>query len=191
MRSPGLGRLYYYAFLNIYRPADSVPALDQGISIHREYYLPEASCPEGGCPAIHEASVGDQLQVRLTLTLPEEAYHLMVEDYLPAGAEIVDTSLKTTQQSLDVMGETKIEPLYDPGFPYSGGWGWWLFNTPRIYDDHIAWAVDYLPAGTYVLTYTLAVSQPGEYHVLPARAWQFYFPEVQGNSAGSMFAIRP
>ena len=24
---------------------------------------------------------------------------------------------------------------------------------------------------------------------LPARAWQFYFPEVQGNSAGEMFTI--
>jgi len=26
---------------------------------------------------------------------------------------------------------------------------------------------------------------------LPARAWQFYFPEVQGNSAGELFEIKP
>jgi uncharacterized protein YfaS (alpha-2-macroglobulin family) len=190
-RGPGLGRLYYTAHLNIYRPAESIPPLEQGMSITRGYYLPEVSCAEEGCPAIQEATVGELVQVRLTLTLPDAAYHLMVEDYLPAGAEIMDTSLKTSQQSMDEMGEPKIEPLYDPGFPYGGGWGWWLFNTPRIYDDHIAWAVDYLPAGTYELTYTLAVSQPGEYRVLPARAWQFYFPEVQGNSAGSLFTIRP
>ena len=33
--------------------------------------------------------------------------------------------------------------------------------------------------------------QAGEYRVLPARAWQFYFPDVQGNSAGAVFEIKP
>jgi len=37
--------------------------------------------------------------------------------------------------------------------------------------------------------YTLVLIHPGEYQVLPARAWEFYFPEVQGNSAGSLFKI--
>ena len=63
------------------------------------------------------------------------------------------------------------------------------FTEPKVYDDHIAWSVDMLPPGTYELTYTLVVQNPGEYRVLPARAWQFYFPEVQGNSEGEVFEI--
>ena len=60
-----------------------------------------------------------------------------------------------------------------------------------MYDDHIAFTAEYLPAGTYELTYTLVMLQAGEYQVLPARAWLFYFPEVQGTSAGTVFEIRP
>jgi len=107
---------------------------------------------------------------------------LLVEDYLPAGAEVLDTSLKTSQQ-----GAT---PLYDASRPFDEGWGWWYFGNPQVYDDHIAWAADSLPPGTYELTYQLVILQAGEYRVLPARAWEFYFPEVQGNSAGEVFEIR-
>jgi uncharacterized protein YfaS (alpha-2-macroglobulin family) len=93
----------------------------------------------------------------------------------------------------DFEAEPGVEssPLYSSSSPFSSGWGWWLFSEPQIYDDHIAWAADYLPAGTYELTYTLVALQAGQYRVLPARAWQFYFPEVQGNSAGSVFGVTP
>jgi uncharacterized protein YfaS (alpha-2-macroglobulin family) len=109
-------------------------------------------------------------------------YYLVIEDYLPAGAEVLDTSLKTSQQG--------AEPQYDPAQPFDEGWGWWYFDEPQIYDDHVAWAANSLPPGTYELTYQLVILQPGEYRVLPARAWQFYFPEVQGTSAGEIFEIK-
>ena len=71
----------------------------------------------------------------------------------------------------------------------SQGWGWWLFNDPIVYDDHITWTADYLPAGTYELTYLLVLTHPGEFQVLPAHAWMEYFPEVQAISAGDSFVI--
>jgi uncharacterized protein YfaS (alpha-2-macroglobulin family) len=88
--------------------------------------------------------------------------------------------LKTSQQ---------VEQPYSVETPFSNGWGWWMFNAPQVYDDHITWSADYLPAGTYELTYTLVLSHPGEYQVLPARAWMEYFPEVQATSAGDRFVI--
>jgi uncharacterized protein YfaS (alpha-2-macroglobulin family) len=125
----------------------------------------------------------------VTLTLPNDAYYLLVEDYIPAGAEILDPRLKTSQLG---EGDAPIaEVKFDSRHPFDSGWGWWYFNDAQIYDDHISWAADYLPAGTYELTYTIATFQPGEYRVLPARAWQFYFPEVQANSAGTVFEITP
>jgi len=188
-RDPGTGRLYYTAALEVSRPVEDVAPLQQGISVSRAYYPTGESCTIEACEAVQAARTGDLLRVRVTLTLDQQAYYLFLEDYIPAGAEVLDTSLKTSQQS--IPQEAPAEPLYDPRHPFGGGWGWWRFSKPRIFDDHITWAAGFLPAGTYELTYTLVINQPGEYRVLPAHAWQFYFPEVQGNSAGAVFAITP
>jgi hypothetical protein len=161
--------------------------VDRGLTISRRYAPSGADCTQVECGGVDSAQAGEQISVRLTLALPNDAYHLVVEDYIPAGSEILDTSLKTSQQGK----AEEMAPLYETEHPFGSGWGWWLFNAPQIYDDHIAWTAEYLPAGTYELTYTLSILQLGEYHVLPARAWQFYFPEVQGNSAGGTFTINP
>jgi uncharacterized protein YfaS (alpha-2-macroglobulin family) len=181
-RDDGMGRLYYNAHLRVHRPVEDVASLERGINISRAYYSVLEECPTGDCPPIQNAFPGEPVTVRLTLTIPETVYYMLVEDYLPAGAEVLDVSLKTSQQGA-------AEPHYDLHEPFAQGWGWWYFNDPQIYDDRIAWAVDVLPAGTYELTYQLVPLLPGEFKVMPARAWQLYFPEVQGNSAGDIFEI--
>ena len=170
-RTGGPGRLYYTAHLNVVRPAADVAPLNQGIGVTRAYLAQADGLGN---------RMGERVTVKIALTLKNDAYYLVVEDYIPAGAEILDTSLKTSQAGAAV---------YDVQDPFGGGWGWWYFNQPLIYDDHLAWAADYVPAGTYELTYTLVLTHPGKYQVLPARAWEFYFPEVQGNSAGALFVI--
>ena len=188
-RDGGEGRLYYTAALKVYRPVEDIAPLSRGMTISRAYYPQGEACPAKTCASIAESKTGELVRVRLRLALPNDVYYLLVEDYLPAGAEILDTSLKTSQQG--VLEGEEPPPLFDPRDPFVEGWGWWLFSRPRIYDDHITWAADYLPAGTYELTYTLVILQSGEYRVLPARAWQFYFPEVQGTSGGEVFTIKP
>jgi len=177
--------LYYTAALNVYRPPEDITPLDRGISVSRAYFI-QGSDLKTATP-VSTTQVGDTLTVRLTIVLPNDAYHFVVEDYIPAGTEILNANLSTSQ--LDQSGEPG--PLYDPHDPYSQGWGWWLFNPAQIYDDHIRWTASYLPAGSYELTYTLTILHAGEYSLLPARAWMFYFPEVQGNSAGGMLEIKP
>jgi uncharacterized protein YfaS (alpha-2-macroglobulin family) len=184
-RQSGTGRLYYTAALEVNRPVEDVAPLDRGISVSRSYY-PFGANLKTASPSTSTA-VGDMLTVRLTIVVPADVYHFAVEDYIPGGTEILNTNLKTSL--LGPNGEPG--PLYDPSDPFGSGWGWWLFNAAQIYDDHITWAASYLPAGTYDLTYTLTVLQPGQYHVLPAHAWMLYFPEVQGNSAGTIMEIKP
>jgi uncharacterized protein YfaS (alpha-2-macroglobulin family) len=184
-RESGTGRLYYTAALNVYRPVEDVASLDQGISVSRAYFPLGADLKTASPVSV--AKVGDTLTVRLTVVLANDVYHFAVEDYIPAGTEILNTNLKTSQ--LGPTGEPG--PLYDPRDPFGNGWGWWMFNAAQIYDDHISWTASYLPAGSYDLTYTLTVMQAGEYHLLPAHAWMFYFPEVQGNSAGGLLEIKP
>ncbi|MFO7585081.1 MAG: hypothetical protein R6W69_10155, partial [Anaerolineales bacterium] len=185
-RQAGNGKLYYRVILNVLRPAESAPALDRGIAVSREYL----DCRADPCQPVTSwqltpETVG-KVTVRVTVNLPHDMYYLNVEDYAPAGAEIVNPILKTSQQ-----GEKALDVEYfSPDNPYADGWGWWYFDSPRIYRDRIQWTADYLPAGTYVLSYTLIPSLPGEYRTLPAHAWMTFFPEVQGTSAGSLFEIK-
>ena len=194
-REAGNGKLYYRATLSLDQPVESVPPLSQGLTVSREFLTCNGtSCQPISAFKLSEEPSSGRVKVRLTVTIPNDAYYLMVQDNIPAGADILDSSLKTSQQAEPSISQEQVTatpgPSYDNANPYSEGWGWWYFNNPQIYNDHILWSASYLPAGTYVLTYTIVPALPGQYHVLPAHAWQAYFPEVQGTSAGSMFEIK-
>lgn len=187
-RSAGDGRLYYRAYLQLDQPVETIQPLQKGLAISRSYYaLAKENCPSSGCASLQEYSLqgpGDEILVKLTLTLSESMYYLVVEDFIPAGSEIIHRGLKTGRQG--TTGAT----LYDPRDPFAGGYGWWYFNNPQLYDDHIRWMAEFIPAGTYELVYHIVPTQPGEYRVLPAQAYEYYFPEVEGKSAGQIFTIR-
>ncbi len=183
-RGAGEGRLYYTARLRAYLPADSAPAVNRGIVIARKYEPADcAPSPDKLCPAITGAKVGQNVRVRLTIVAPSELYYVRVTDPLPAGAEVVDTSLRTSQ----TLVQDALPPV--PAFGSKVGWGWWYFTHREIYDDRVAVFAGYLPAGTYEYTYVIRPSIVGQFKVMPASAEQTYFPEVFGRSDGAMFAI--
>jgi uncharacterized protein YfaS (alpha-2-macroglobulin family) len=178
-RGEGDGTLYYKAHLGLLRPAEDVEPFGKGMSISRVY----AEFEEDGKPQFtQEGDVGDLIQVQLNLVLEHDAHYIMVEDWIPAGSEILDTRLKTSQQD---------EAEFQVRSPFSNGWGWWYFNSPVVYDERIVWTASYLPAGTYQLIYTISLNHPGEYQVLPAHGWHVYFPETQAISAGEVFVVHP
>lgn len=182
-REGGSGVLYYKAALDVSQPVEMLAPLDHGISISRAFYDHGVDCKEVECQPLTSAKSGELVSARVTLTLPHDMYYVVVEDFLPAGAEVLNTSLKTSQQGVEPG------PSFSAPHPFRDGWGWWYFNQPLIYEDHVTWMADFLPAGTYEIVYTLVLMQPGEYQVIPAHAWQQYFPEVFGNGEGMVFAI--
>ncbi len=187
-REAGPGGLYYRADLKLDLPAGEVQPLQQGLSLERAYY--PSDCKPEVCAPVHAAALGTgpvkPIAVHLTLTLPNAMYHVLVQDAIPAGTAIFNPALNTSSQSL-LIPQPGVD--YDPANPYAMGWGGWWFNAPALYTDHILWSADYLPAGTYDLVYTLVPFQAGEYRAVPARAWQLFFPEVQGSSAGDIFKV--
>lgn len=189
-RGEGAGTLYYRVDLNTYQPASAAEPLQRGITLSRAYYLSGEECPpDQACPPIDSVRLdpedpGQFITVVLTVNLAQDMYHLLVEDFIPAGTEILNRGLLTSQSVPEANGR-----WFDPSDPFANGWGWWLFNAPQIYDDHILWTADYIPAGTYILTYELLPYQRGAYQVLPAHAWQYFYPEVQGTTAGDIFRI--
>ncbi len=176
-RSAGSGSLYYKAHLLIYRPAEEVQPYGKGLSLSRVY---REVNPLGNESFTQSGTVGKLIRVQLTLVVEHDTHYLMIEDYLPSGAEVLDTRLKTSRQDL---GD------YQVSAPFQEGWGWWYFNAPKVYDDRISWSASLVPAGTYQISYLLSLTTPGEFQILPARTWQLYFPETMAISAGDKFVI--
>lgn len=127
------------------------------------------------------------LQVKLSIVAPTDLYYVVVEDPLPAGAEAVDTSLKTTTQ----VGQAPKLSRIRPGDPYGGygGWGWWWFSRTEMRDEKVVLFATRLPKGAYEYTYMMRAGLAGSYKVMPSTASEMYFPEVFSRSDGDMFQI--
>jgi uncharacterized protein YfaS (alpha-2-macroglobulin family) len=179
VRGEGEGVLYYTAHLNVRLWASEAKPISRGITVSRDYFL--NSTP--GQP-ITQAKMGDLITVRVTITLPQDIYYFVLEDPIPAGTEPVDTSLLTTSQ---LNQPPTLRAQYDP-YWY---WGWWYFDHTEMRDEQVNLYADFLPTGTYVYTYQVRASFPGEFQTMPSHAYAFYFPEVFGRGAGTLFTVTP
>jgi alpha-2-macroglobulin len=188
IRRNGPGNLYYTAQLRAYRPAASMPALDRGIIIGRQYFRTDPKTLLGTGEAIDQAAIGDVVQVKLAIIAPNSLHYVLVEDPLPAGFEILDTSLKTTSAAArsPEFGEV-VEDAQDLPWWERHWWSYWVESQLR--DEKAALFATYLGEGTYEYTYLIRASVAGNYNVIPARAEQMYFPEVFGRSAGGVFTV--
>ena len=176
----GPGVLYYTAHLRAFLPVPEVEALDRGIIVDRRYSL--ATDPDR--TPIESAPVGTNVRVTLTIIAPNDLHYVVVEDPIPAGSDAVDPGLNTSQQ----IG---TQPEVDVTDPLSRGWGWWYFSHTEFRDEKVVIYATYLPAGTYEYSYTIRAGLAGEYNVIPTTGQEFYFPEVYGRSAGTVFTITP
>lgn len=182
-RSDGPGNLYYTTHLQVYLPVEQIPALDRGIILSRSYFDPnDRETP------ITEIEQGETFLARLTIVVPDTLHYVLIEDFLPAGLEAIDTSLLTNQQ----IGAPE---LYQPALTWEDywrqGWNWWFFQHVELRDEKVVLSADYLPAGTYEYVYLVRATTPGEYRTIPPTASEFYFPEVYGRGEGSLFVVRP
>lgn len=182
-RSDGPGNLYYTTHLRLGLPVEQVSALNQGIIISRQYFDPaDRTTP------ITAIEQGQTFLARLTIVAPTTLHYALIEDWLPAGLEAVDTSLLTSQQ----VGAPSVydEPLSVEDY-FTRGWGWWYFSHVELRDEKVVISADYLPAGTYEYVYLVRAASAGQYHVIPPSAQEFYFPEVYGRGDGMLFTVRP
>lgn len=174
----GEGALYYTATLDVRQPVEAVQPTDRGIRLVRTYYDAE------GKP-ITEAKVGDVITVALEITAAHDLYYVVINDPLPAGTEAIDRSLQTSAQ---VGQRPELIPIDSS---YRFGWGWWYFSDTQLRTERVVLSASYLPRGSYRYVYQIQATAPGVYRVIPPNGNEFYFPEVFGRGAGSLFTIKP
>lgn len=184
-RGEGLGYLYYTSHLRVPVPVEEATAVNRGMIVQRRYTL--ADCTDGPkCPEVDEVKIGDRIRVDVTVITPHERYYVVVEDPLPAGAEVIDPGLATT--SKDESGDTRYQ-----GMPewYRYWWWWWRwYDHSEFRDEKVALFADYLHRGSYTYTYTMRATLPGDFRVIPTSAYEVYFPEVFGHSDGQVLRVR-
>lgn len=197
-RADGNGRLYYSAHLSVYLPVEEIEPAERGIIVSRRYRLESCLAEQAEdksvvCEEVREAKLGDVIRVDLSIIAPNDLYYVVVEDPLPAGAEAIDTGLATT--SLLAMDPTLTRTSRSTGsdetfFEVPYYWRWWRwYSRSELRDEKVVLFADYLPKGTYEYSYTMRATLPGDYHVIPTVASEFYFPEVFGRSDGRLLSI--
>ncbi len=172
-KTDGPGALFYTAFLEIFQPVESLAPRDHGIQISREYRALSADCAGTDCPILTSGQQGQRVLATLTINVPRRMGYVTVDDWIPAGADIIGLHRSQGRRS--------------------GRHYWWPDNL--YYFDHnirpegLSFYATWLPAGTYELSYELYLRQPGTYNVLPPLAKEEYRPDVYGRGAGMLFAI--
>ena len=175
-RGDGDGTLYYTAHLTLDLPAADVESQNRGIDISRRYTRLGEQTP------IVSAAVGDAVQARLRVVVPNSLHYVVIEDVFPAGAEAVDPNLVISQQSGTAAQGGRIDPRRD-------GWGWWHFDHIEFHDEKAVIYASHLPRGVYEYVYTIRPKVEGVYNVLPPFAQELHFPEVYGRGEGMLFTI--
>jgi len=165
---------YYDLSLKYYLPAEKIPPRDEGFSITRELFRLDDK--ENKNPA-KEAAVGDILRVHLAITVPTSRNFVAVEDYIPAGTEIVNLDLSTEQKSL------RLQEKEITGREFYA-------QIKELHDDRAFLFTQYLSAGVYEFDYYVRALGPGTFTHLPAIVYEMYFPENFGRTSGGYFTVK-
>jgi uncharacterized protein YfaS (alpha-2-macroglobulin family) len=182
----GSGKMYVDMNMKYYIPTEEVNARNEGVLVTHEYFSVDDEEMEN---PVNKVKLGENLKARVTVVVPEDRYYVMVEDFLPAGLEAIDFSLKTSQQSL--QEEKPDDYIYDVGSGYFYDLNRTLryFRYSEVRDDRMMYFADFLPKGVYELEYYVRATTPGMFHDLPVLAQELYFPEVFGRSGGGVFEV--
>ena len=115
-------------------------------------------------------TVGEDLEVRLTVKNNAALEYLILEDYLPAGFEV---------------RHADRDPRYAGEASYQG----WYDHKERR-DTLMAWFISRLPAGSHEFRFVVYPELKGKVTALPTALWPMYRPELRGESSPWQVVVR-
>lgn len=100
--------MYYDIDFRYYLPVEIIPPRDEGFAITREFF---ALNDKDGKSPLREAKQGEVVRGRLTITVPEWRNFVAIENFIPAGFELVNFRLATEDTSLRRYKDFKEEGI--------------------------------------------------------------------------------
>ena len=171
---------YYDIAMKYFLPTENLTARDEGFTITRKFFQ---SNDANLVTPVSEAKVGDILKGKLEIIVPEQRHFVAIEDFLPAGVELINFDLATENQVMvenEQNSESKNEFSEQNLNP----------DVKELRDDRLFIFKEYLNPGTYTFKYYVRVLIPGEFNHLPAIISEMYFPENFGRTEGEMFVVK-
>lgn len=180
VRSQGAGELPFSGLLSFVVRQEDIPARSsEQLSLKREYFLLD---PSAFAESEKQGRYGgrrfdpktldklariqggvksqDRVLVRLTVEAKDALRYMLLEDPLPAGAEILDEK--------------------------SGGW----WSSQMVRDERMVFFQNQLATGSTSFYYVMRPQIPGKFHVLPPIIEGMYAPEVRARGAEARLEIR-
>lgn len=206
------GVLYYEMVLRYFLPITEIGAREEGIAIRRSFYAQDDDLQTS---PLESAKVGDVLVGKLTVSVADDRRLVVVDSPLPAGMELINFRLKTSDKTLQNRGDTP--PPVEPFLMMKGEMmeGFAAEAPPRIQiapsvpafdrgivpipyslwvrtelkDDRLLLYADRLPTGVYEYEFFVRATHAGEFALPPTHAEEMETPEIFGRTAGGEFVI--
>lgn len=174
----GSGTLFY-ALSQVYAPLYFDTPVDAGFSVKRALTTLDGK-------AVQSFKAGERYKVTLTVKSSGSRSFVVLEDFLPAGFELVSTALATESQVDVAVADGAIADGADLQTP-----DWGSFFRSEQYDSRIVAFADYLSAGEHTFTYLVSSTVPGTFAYPSAWAHMMYEPAVFGRTATQTLRIEP
>jgi len=154
----GPGNLYYSNLLSYYQKG-FIKERNSGFKIERFY---EKVVIEKKGEEIYEkyepvrepVKVGDKIRVKLRITGEDFYEFIIIEDPLPSGFEVIEDEKN-----------------------------YYFYNEKQVRDEKVVFFwTEWYGEKVKEITYYIRPEIVGSFHVLPAKVYLMYFPDVYGNS---------
>ncbi len=181
----GPGRLYYRIGMQ-YAPKNlKLEPADYGFTVLRKYEaVDDADDVKQNADGSWTFKSGARVRVRLTMVAQARRYHVALVDNLPAGLEILNPALATTEAiPADAGGNTSVVEV--GGRSIGRNYYWWRqywFEHQNFRDERAEAFASLLWEGVYNYTYVARATTPGQFVVPPAKAEEMYHPETFGRT---------
>jgi hypothetical protein len=196
-------KLYYDVWVRYFLPNSKLEARDEWIIVSRNYYKYDDYknafkktcfypwwwaysysnyCIETKTKEVNpiiSATKWDLIVGEVELTVSQERTNVVVSDFLPAWAEILNTNFDTTSDEAKDISWSKSNISY-----------YYWFNYVEQKDNMVYLFANHLKPGTYKYTYVIKGSYAWKYSLKPATAELLDKPEVWWRSNWSEFEIK-
>jgi uncharacterized protein YfaS (alpha-2-macroglobulin family) len=119
---------------------------------------------------------GSRIRIKIQMVAPTRRYHVALVDRLPAGFEIINPELATSET---LPGEQGNALSNNNGY-YIQNRRW--FDHQNMRDDRAEAFTTLLPEGVWSYSYVARATTPGSFIVPPAKAEEMYSPETFGRT---------
>ncbi len=176
VKSNSSGSAYLSATLHYRVPVEQIAKAD-GLQLERSIYRIKSVQKNGQWRHEYEplepgdsVTVGEDLEVRLTVKNSATLEYLILEDHLPAGFEV---------------RQADRDPRYANEASYQG----WYDHKERR-DSLMAWFVGHLPSGSHEFRFVVYPELKGKVMALPSAIWPMYRPELRSESSPWQAEVR-